>query len=60
MESWFSHPERRTKSQRTHGKDRAEGEELTAEADGNGRDRLGFTWRDCVLAEAAGLNKSST
>ncbi len=60
MESWFSPPERRTKSQQAHGKDRAEREVLTAEADGNGRDRSGFTWHGCVLAKAAGLNKSST
>ena len=25
---------------------------VAAEADGNGRDRSVFTWRDCVLAEA--------
>jgi len=35
-------------------------QEFAAEADGNGRDRLVFIWRGCVLAKAAGLNKSST
>ena len=36
------------------------GKELAGGADGNGRDRLGSTWRGCVLAKAAGINKSST
>jgi hypothetical protein len=31
---------------------------LAAGADGNGRDRSMFTWRDCVLVEADGFAQS--
>lgn len=58
--SWLRWRSRRTQSQRSHGKDRAKREGFAAGAEGNRRDRLRFTWRGCVLAKAAGLNKSST
>jgi hypothetical protein len=31
---------------------------FAAGADGNGRDRSPLTWRDCVLADAAGVRKA--
>ena len=46
-------PEEPPKSQRYDRKGQlAKRKEFAAAADGNGRDRSGFTWRGCVLAKA--------